>query len=112
MAASEEMSSLFPIFILSVMGLFVVPWTIFRITTAATRKGKNLHCRCSECMRSPKYQTTLLKKVSLTLPSISHFIIKGQNIKFHLAAHWISTSRRSRKLFKLSHQAKCWRLKP
>jgi translocation protein SEC63 len=68
MAASEEMSSLFPIFILSVMGLFVVPWTIYRITTAATRKGKNLHCRCSECMRSPKYQTTLLKKVSLTLP--------------------------------------------
>jgi translocation protein SEC63 len=64
MAASEDMSSLFPIFILSVLGLIVVPWTLFRVSTAASAKGKNLHCRCSECMRSPKYQTSLLKRVS------------------------------------------------
>jgi translocation protein SEC63 len=75
MAASEEMSSLFPIFILSVMGLFVVTWTIYRITTALTRQNKNLHCRCSECMRSTKYQTSLLNRVSelLSLSFLSFF---------------------------------------
>jgi len=54
---------LFPIFILSVLGLFVVPWTLYRLTTVATGKGKNLHCRCSECMRSPKHQTSLFKRI-------------------------------------------------
>ncbi|KAH7441053.1 hypothetical protein KP509_03G023300 [Ceratopteris richardii] len=63
MAASEEMSSLFPIFILSVLGLFVIPWTIYRLVKAAERKNKNIHCMCSFCSRSPKYRTTLLKKV-------------------------------------------------
>ena len=42
----------------------------------------------------------------------SHFIIEGRNIKFHLAAHWIPSSRRSSKLLKLSLQVECWRLKP
>lgn len=63
MAASEEMSSLFPIFILSVLGLFVIPWTIYRLLKAAERKNKNTHCMCSLCSRSPKYRTSLLKKV-------------------------------------------------
>lgn len=73
MAASEEMSSLFPIFILSVLGLFVVPWTIYRVSTAASNKSKNLHCRCSECMRSPKYQTSLLKRVCQLFPFVFLF---------------------------------------
>eukprot|EP00246_Nothoceros_aenigmaticus_P007037 TRINITY_DN20630_c0_g1_i1.p1 TRINITY_DN20630_c0_g1~~TRINITY_DN20630_c0_g1_i1.p1 ORF type:complete len:708 (-),score=159.22 TRINITY_DN20630_c0_g1_i1:163-2286(-) len=63
MAASEEMSSLFPIFILSVMGLFVVPWTVYRFSKAVQRGAQNLHCRCSECMRSPKYHVSLFRKV-------------------------------------------------
>lgn len=63
MAASEEMSSLFPIFILSVLGLFVIPWTIYRLLKAAERKNKNTHCMCSLCSRSPKNRTSLLKKV-------------------------------------------------
>ncbi|MCO5572821.1 hypothetical protein L7F22_026580 [Adiantum nelumboides] len=63
MAASEEMSSLFPIFILSVLGLFVIPWTIYRLAKAAERKNKNIHCLCSLCSRSPKYRTSLIKKV-------------------------------------------------
>ncbi|KAH7424252.1 hypothetical protein KP509_12G097400 [Ceratopteris richardii] len=62
-AASEEMSSLFPIFTLSILGLFVIPWTVYRLVKAAERKNKNIHCMCSFCSRSPKYRTTLLKKV-------------------------------------------------
>eukprot|EP00249_Psilotum_nudum_P018900 c27009_g1_i1 orf=148-2214(+) len=63
MADSEEMSSLFPIFILSVMGLFVVPWTIFRIAKAVERKAKDIHCSCALCARSGKFRTSLLTKV-------------------------------------------------
>ncbi|EFJ34057.1 hypothetical protein SELMODRAFT_439099 [Selaginella moellendorffii] len=63
MAASEEMSSLFPIFILSVLGLFVVPWTIYRLARAARRQGRNLHCHCSLCAKSPKYQVSLWRKL-------------------------------------------------
>lgn len=63
MAASEEMSSLFPIFILSVLGLFVIPWTIYRLIKAAERKKQNIHCACSLCSRSPKYRTSLLRKI-------------------------------------------------
>lgn len=63
MAASEEMSSLFPIFILSVLGLFTIPWTIYRLARAAERKGKNSHCACSLCGRSGKYRTSLITKV-------------------------------------------------
>ncbi|KAJ7527378.1 hypothetical protein O6H91_16G069100 [Diphasiastrum complanatum] len=63
MAASEEMSSLFPIFILSVLGLFVIPWTIYQLTKAVQRHTKSMHCRCSLCLRSPKYQTSLLKRI-------------------------------------------------
>lgn len=63
MAASEEMSSLFPIFILSVLGLFVIPWTIYRLIKAAERKNQNIHCVCSLCSRSAKYRSSLVKKV-------------------------------------------------
>eukprot|EP00250_Pteridium_aquilinum_P016848 c23322_g1_i1 orf=415-2463(-) len=63
MAASEEMSSLFPIFILSVLGLFVIPWTIYRLIKAAERKNQNIHCVCSLCSRSAKYRTSFFRKV-------------------------------------------------
>ncbi|KAJ7568230.1 hypothetical protein O6H91_01G024300 [Diphasiastrum complanatum] len=63
MAVSEDMSSLFPIFILSVLGLFVIPWTIYRITKAVKRHSRNMHCRCSLCLRSPKYKTSLLTRI-------------------------------------------------
>ncbi|KAG6542072.1 hypothetical protein Mapa_016536 [Marchantia paleacea] len=73
MAASEEMSSLFPIFILSVMGLFTVPWTIYRISNLTGMRKKNLNCRCSECIRAPKNQTSLSQKIwkFLTLSNVA-----------------------------------------
>ncbi|KAL2630326.1 hypothetical protein R1flu_015012 [Riccia fluitans] len=63
MADNDDMSSLFPIFILSVMGLFTVPWTIYRISSYAGTRKKNLNCRCSECMRAPKNQVSFYQKV-------------------------------------------------
>ncbi|CAM6127288.1 unnamed protein product [Calypogeia fissa] len=73
MVANEEMSSLFPIFVISVLGLVTTPWTIYRISGAVARKRKNLHCRCSECMQSSKYQTSFSKKVwnFLTLGNVT-----------------------------------------
>ncbi|KAL3688234.1 hypothetical protein R1sor_014543 [Riccia sorocarpa] len=73
MADNDDMSSLFPIFILSVMGLFTVPWTIYRISSYAGSRKKNLNCRCSECMRAPKNRVSFYQKVwrFLTLSNIA-----------------------------------------
>ena len=62
-AAAEEMSSLFPIFILSVLGLFVIPWTIYTLIKAVEQKKKSIHCLCSLCVRSAKYRTSFIRKV-------------------------------------------------
>jgi hypothetical protein len=64
MATSEEMSSLFPIFILSVLGLFVIPWTIYRLSKFAQNKKKITRCMCSICTRSAKYRTSFIGKVN------------------------------------------------
>uniref|UniRef100_A0A803MKU6 J domain-containing protein n=1 Tax=Chenopodium quinoa TaxID=63459 RepID=A0A803MKU6_CHEQI len=47
MAASEENSSLFPIFILTMMALPLVPYTIIKLCRAAKKKAKSLHCECA-----------------------------------------------------------------
>ncbi|KAL5991055.1 DnaJ protein erdj2a [Asimina triloba] len=47
MAASEENSSLFPIFILTIMALPLVPYTILRLCRAVSKKTKSIHCDCS-----------------------------------------------------------------
>ncbi|GMH28109.1 hypothetical protein Nepgr_029952 [Nepenthes gracilis] len=63
MAASEENSSLFPIFILTIMALPLVPYTILKLFRAATKKTKSIHCQCSVCSRSGKYHKSVLKKI-------------------------------------------------
>lgn len=63
MAASEENSSLFPIFILTMMALPLVPYTIVKLCNAAKKKAKSLHCQCAVCSRSGKYHKSLFKRV-------------------------------------------------
>ncbi|KAK9161085.1 hypothetical protein Syun_007426 [Stephania yunnanensis] len=62
MAASEENSSLFPIFILTIMALPLVPYTIVRLCRAASKKTKAIHCQCSSCLRSGKYRKSIFKR--------------------------------------------------
>ncbi|XP_028786931.1 dnaJ protein ERDJ2A [Neltuma alba] len=64
MAASEENSALFPIFILTIMALPIVPYTITKLCRAATKKSKSIHCQCSECSRSGKYRRSIFKRIS------------------------------------------------
>ncbi|KAM0833226.1 hypothetical protein ACQ4PT_064394 [Festuca glaucescens] len=64
MAAAEENSSLFLIFILTMIALPLVPYTIMRLCHAATKKAKPIHCRCSGCHRSGKYRRSIYKKIS------------------------------------------------
>ncbi|KAK9082452.1 hypothetical protein Syun_031376 [Stephania yunnanensis] len=63
MAASEENSSLFPIFILTIMALPLVPYTIVRLCQAASKKTKAIHCQCSSCLRSGKYRKSIFKRL-------------------------------------------------
>ncbi|GAV76318.1 DnaJ domain-containing protein/Sec63 domain-containing protein [Cephalotus follicularis] len=64
MAASEETSALFPIFILTIMALPLVPYTIHKLCRAATKKTKSIHCQCAECFRSGKYRRSIFKRIS------------------------------------------------
>ncbi|XP_020203191.1 dnaJ protein ERDJ2A [Cajanus cajan] len=64
MAASEENSALFPIFILTIMAIPIVPYTITKLCRFATKKSKSIHCQCSECSRSGKYHKSIFKRIS------------------------------------------------
>ncbi|CAN6588888.1 unnamed protein product [Malus baccata var. baccata] len=64
MAASEDNSVLFPIFILTIMALPLVPYTITKLCRAASKKAKSIHCQCSECARSGKYRKSIFKRIS------------------------------------------------
>ncbi|KAK7281353.1 hypothetical protein RIF29_09262 [Crotalaria pallida] len=64
MAASEENSALFPIFILTIMAIPIVPYTITKLCRAAAKKSKSIHCHCSECTRSGKYRKSIFQRIS------------------------------------------------
>lgn len=64
MAATEENSQLFPIFILTIMALPLVPYTILKLCRAFSKKIKTIHCQCSECARSGKYKKSIFKRIS------------------------------------------------
>lgn len=64
MAASEENSSLFPIFILTMLALPLVPYTIMQLCRAASKKAKSINCQCSVCSKSGKYRKSIFKKIS------------------------------------------------
>lgn len=64
MAASEETSSLFPIFVLTLMALPLVPFTIVKLIRAFTKKSTSINCQCSVCYQSGKYRRSIFKRIS------------------------------------------------
>lgn len=77
MATSEDNSSLFPIFILTIMALFLVPYTITKLCRAASKKTKDIHCQCSSCLQSGKYHRSIFKRVSCCC---DYFVLKNKGI--------------------------------
>ncbi|KAL8210732.1 hypothetical protein R6Q57_005169 [Mikania cordata] len=63
MGASEENSGLFPIFILTMLALPLVPYTIMKLCRAASKKAKSIHCQCAVCSLSGKYRKSIFKKI-------------------------------------------------
>jgi translocation protein SEC63 len=72
MAASEETSALFPIFILTIMAIPIVPYTITKLCRAASKKSKSIHCQCNDCSRSGKYRKSIFQRVRSISPYL-HF---------------------------------------
>ncbi|KZV48942.1 hypothetical protein F511_09538 [Dorcoceras hygrometricum] len=64
MAAKEENSALFPIFVLTMIALPLVPYTVFNLYYTFTKKAKDITCHCSVCFRSGKYRKSLFKRIS------------------------------------------------
>ncbi|KAK9290527.1 hypothetical protein L1049_008697 [Liquidambar formosana] len=64
MAASEENSALFPIFVLTIMALPLVPYTMVKLCRVASKTTKIIHCQCSVCTCSGKYHKSLFKRIS------------------------------------------------
>ncbi|WMV44552.1 hypothetical protein MTR67_037937 [Solanum verrucosum] len=50
MGASEENSALFPIFVLTLMALPLVPYTIVNLFGAFKKKAAKINCQCSVCI--------------------------------------------------------------
>lgn len=63
MADTGENSALFPIFILSIIALPLVPYTILKLLRVASKKEKSIHCACSVCSRSGKYRKSIFGRV-------------------------------------------------
>ncbi|XP_051138516.1 dnaJ protein ERDJ2A-like [Andrographis paniculata] len=64
MAASEENSALFPIFVLTIIALPLVPYTIVNLYLTFRKKTKNATCRCSACFHSGKYRKSIFTRIS------------------------------------------------
>ncbi|KAL0304333.1 UNVERIFIED_CONTAM: DnaJ protein ERDJ2A [Sesamum radiatum] len=64
MADPEENNALFPIFILSMIALPLVPYTILKLFRAASKKTKRIHCGCSDCTRSGKYRKSIFNRIA------------------------------------------------
>ncbi|XP_010439505.1 PREDICTED: dnaJ protein ERDJ2B [Camelina sativa] len=64
MAESEENSVLFPIFILTMMAIPLVPYTIVKLSRAFSKKQRSIHCQCLECDRSGKYKRSMSQRIS------------------------------------------------
>ncbi|KAK8939642.1 Chaperone protein dnaJ 49 [Platanthera guangdongensis] len=67
MAAVEDNGILFSIFILTIMALLLVPYTVIRLCMAFTKKRKDLHCQCSQCLCSGKYRKSIFRRISIFL---------------------------------------------
>ena len=70
MGASDENSALFSIFILSVIAIPLVPYTILKLFRSVPKKTKRINCDCSACLNSGKYHEPKAKQVKLLHPLI------------------------------------------
>ncbi|KAK9036957.1 hypothetical protein V6N11_021880 [Hibiscus sabdariffa] len=64
MGASEENSDLFPIFVLTIMALPLVPYTLVKMLSVFSKKAMIIHCQCSVCSRSGKYRKSIFRRIS------------------------------------------------
>lgn len=64
MAEGDENSALFPIFILTMMAIPLVPYTIMKLFRAVSKKGKSLHSEDLSGQQSGKYHKSVFKRVS------------------------------------------------
>ncbi|KAL8516873.1 hypothetical protein ACS0TY_015216 [Phlomoides rotata] len=64
MAESDENSALFPIFVLTMIALPLVPYTFVNLYLTFRKKTKTVNCRCSTCFRSGKYRKSIFKRIS------------------------------------------------
>ncbi|EYU35143.1 hypothetical protein ABFS82_10G049700 [Erythranthe guttata] len=63
-ASSEENSALFPIFVLTMISLPLVPYTFVNLYLTFKKKTKSIYCHCSSCFRSGKYRKSIFKRIS------------------------------------------------
>ncbi|CAL0304831.1 unnamed protein product [Lupinus luteus] len=90
MAASEENSALFPIFVLTIMAIPIVPYTVTKLCSAATKKSKSIHCHCSECTRSGKYHKSIFKRIS-NVSTCSNFTVLLLWVVMVILVYYIKT---------------------
>lgn len=64
MAESEENGVLFPIFILTIIAIPLVPYTFVKLSRAFSKKQRSIHCQCLDCDRSGKYKRSVSQRVS------------------------------------------------
>ncbi|XP_042054317.1 dnaJ protein ERDJ2-like [Salvia splendens] len=64
MAAAEENSALFPIFVLTMIALPLVPYTFVNLYLTFRKKSQNINCRCSVCFHSGKYRKSIFRRIS------------------------------------------------
>ncbi|KAK7411806.1 hypothetical protein VNO78_03247 [Psophocarpus tetragonolobus] len=98
MGASEENSALFPIFILTIMAIPIVPYTITKLCRAASKKSKSIHCQCSECSRSGKYHKSIFKRIS-NVSTCSNFTLLLLWVVMIILVYYIKTMSREIEVF-------------
>ncbi|CAN6913504.1 unnamed protein product [Brassica oleracea] len=74
MVESEENGVLFPIFILTIIAIPLVPYTFVKLSRAFSKKQRSIHCQCLDCDRSGKYKRSLSQRVS-TFTSCSNLTV-------------------------------------
>ncbi|VVB12231.1 unnamed protein product [Arabis nemorensis] len=63
-ATTEDNGALFPIFILTIIAIPLVPYTFVKLSRAFSKKQRSIHCQCLECDRSGKYKKSILQRIS------------------------------------------------
>nr|XP_043616584.1 dnaJ protein ERDJ2A-like [Erigeron canadensis] len=98
MAASEENSGLFPIFILTMIALPLIPYTIMKLCRAASKKAKSINCQCSVCFHSGKYRKSIFKKIS-NVSTWSNFTLVLLWVIMGVLVYYIKTINREVQVF-------------